>query len=83
VVKIVSAERRDSAIVVPLVAACSVFRLQVPFECIDFFKSKQEIERLLSGVSFCSKQALLWCLKLEIALQSAVLLYSRTTQRKT
>jgi hypothetical protein len=40
----------DSAFLVSLVTACSLFRLQLPFKCINFFE--KEGQRLLSGFSF-------------------------------
>jgi anti-anti-sigma regulatory factor len=38
VVKLISMERMDSAFLGSLLDACSHFRLQLPFECIDFFE---------------------------------------------
>jgi hypothetical protein len=49
VVKLTSVERMDSAILFLLLAAC-LSRLQLPFECINFFK--KESQRLLSRSSF-------------------------------
>jgi hypothetical protein len=44
VVKLISVERMDSAFLVPLLTAYSVFRiqlqLQLPFECINFFEKE-------------------------------------------
>jgi hypothetical protein len=47
VVKLISVERRDSALLGALLVAYSLFRLQL---CINFFKS--ESQRFLSGYSF-------------------------------
>jgi hypothetical protein len=38
VVKLISVERLDTAFLVALVTACSLFRLQLPLECINFFE---------------------------------------------
>jgi hypothetical protein len=46
----------DSALLLPLLTACSLFRLQLPFECINFFE--KESQRLLSGSSFGFKASL-------------------------
>jgi hypothetical protein len=56
VVKLISLERRNSAFLVTLLAACSLFRLQMPFECINF--SKKEVQRILSGSRFGFKASL-------------------------
>jgi hypothetical protein len=44
VVKLISVERMDSAFLVPLLTAYSIFRiqlqLQLPFECINFFEKE-------------------------------------------
>jgi hypothetical protein len=48
----------DSAFLVSLLTACSLFRLQLPFECINFFKKENEGQRLLSGSSFGFKASL-------------------------
>jgi hypothetical protein len=50
VVKLISIERMDSALFFSLLTACSLFRLQLPFDCINYFK--KEGQRLLSGSSF-------------------------------
>jgi hypothetical protein len=39
-VRSISVMRSDSAILGILLAANSIFRLQLPFECIDFFKKE-------------------------------------------
>jgi hypothetical protein len=46
----------DSAFLVTLLTAYSRFRLQLPFECINFFE--KEGKRLLSGSSFGFKASL-------------------------
>jgi hypothetical protein len=48
VVKLISVERMDSAFVLFF---CSLFRLQLPFKCINFFKKEKEGQRFLSGYS--------------------------------
>jgi hypothetical protein len=40
VVKLISVERRYSAFLVSLLAACSLFRLQLPFECINLIEKE-------------------------------------------
>jgi hypothetical protein len=52
VVKLISVEKKrmDSAFLVSLLTACSLFRPQLPFECIYFFE--KEGQRLLSGSRF-------------------------------
>jgi hypothetical protein len=52
VVKLISVEMMDSAFLCVLLTACSLFRLQLPFECIDFFDKEKGSQRLLSGFSF-------------------------------
>jgi hypothetical protein len=48
----------DSAFLVSLLTACSLFRLQLPFECNKFFEKSKEGQRLLSGSSFGFKASL-------------------------
>jgi hypothetical protein len=48
VVKLISVERMDSAFLILI--ACSLFRIQLPFKCINFLK--KEGQRLLFGSSF-------------------------------
>jgi hypothetical protein len=48
----------DSAFLVYLLTACSLFRLQLPFKCINFFEEEKEGQRLLSGSSFGFKSSL-------------------------
>jgi hypothetical protein len=62
----------DSALLGTRFYACSLFRLQFPFKCINFFE--KEGQRLLSASSFGFKASFFCCLNLAIALQSAVLL---------
>jgi hypothetical protein len=56
VVKLISVERREDGFSLPLLTACSLFRLQLPFKCINFFE--KEGQRLLSGSSFGFKASL-------------------------
>jgi hypothetical protein len=65
----------DSAFHGALLTACSLFRLQSPFECINFFEKEKKAKDFFPGPALASKQALLFicCLNLEISLQSAVL----------
>jgi hypothetical protein len=58
VVKLISVERREDGFSLPLLTACSLFSLQLPFECINFFKKNKEGQRLLSGSSFGFKVSL-------------------------
>jgi hypothetical protein len=57
-VKLISVEMMDSAFLGSLLVACSIFRLQLPFECLKFFE--KEGKRLLSssGSSFGFKASL-------------------------
>jgi hypothetical protein len=63
VIKLVSVERMDSAIIFPLLTACSLFRLQLPFKCIKFFEKNKEGQRLLSRSSFGFKKSLFLLIK--------------------
>jgi hypothetical protein len=58
----------DSVFLVSHLAACSLFRLQlqIPFECINFFKKEQKGQREQAFLLFC-------CLNLAIPLQSVIL----------
>jgi hypothetical protein len=58
VVKLISVERMDSAFLVALLTACSLFRLQLPFKCINFFEKNKKGQRLLSRSSFGFKASL-------------------------
>jgi hypothetical protein len=58
VVKLISVEKMDSAFLITLLTVCSLFRLQLPFECINFFKKEKEHQRMLSGSSFGFKASL-------------------------
>jgi hypothetical protein len=51
VVKLISVERIEDGFSLPLLTACSLFRLQLPFECINFFEKNKEDQRLLFGSS--------------------------------
>jgi hypothetical protein len=77
VVKLISVERMHQGFSIPcsLLTACSLFRLQLPFKCINFFKKTEGGQRLLSRSSFGFKASLILfcCLNLAIGLQSAVL----------
>jgi hypothetical protein len=57
VVKLISVERMNSAFFVPLLTACSLFSLQLPFKYIHFFE--KEGQRLLSKSSFGFKASFL------------------------
>jgi hypothetical protein len=46
----------DSVFLVPLLTACSLSRIQLPFKCIHFFE--KEGQRLLSGSNFGFKASL-------------------------
>jgi hypothetical protein len=65
----------NSAFLVALLTACSLFRLQLPFKFIDLFEKEKEGQILLSGSSFGFKSSLVvfLLLNLAISLQSAVL----------
>jgi hypothetical protein len=64
----------DSSFLVALLTACSLFRLQLPFKCINFFeKKKEKAKDFFPGPALASKQAFFCCLNLAIAFQSAVL----------
>jgi hypothetical protein len=58
VVKLISVARREDGFSLPcsLLTTCSLFRLQLPFECINFIE--KEVQRLLSGSSFGFKESL-------------------------
>jgi hypothetical protein len=58
--KLISVERMDSASLGALLTASRLFRLklQLPFECINFFEKKIESQRLLSGSRFGFKASL-------------------------
>jgi hypothetical protein len=58
VVKLISVERREDRFSLPLLTACSLFRLQLPFKCINFFEKEKEVQRLLSRSSFGFKVSL-------------------------
>jgi hypothetical protein len=65
VVKLISVERMDSAFLVALLTACILFRLKLPFECINFFEKEKEGKRLLSGSSFGFKASLFLLFKFD------------------
>jgi hypothetical protein len=56
--KLISVERMDSAFLGALLTACSLFRIQFHFKCINFFEKCKEGQRLLSGSSFGFKASL-------------------------
>jgi hypothetical protein len=58
VVKLISVERREEGFSRALLTACSLFKLQLPFEFINFFKKNKEGQRLLSGSGFGFKVSL-------------------------
>jgi hypothetical protein len=41
-------ERRDTAFIDALLAACTLSRLKLSFECINFFEKEQKSQRSLS-----------------------------------
>jgi hypothetical protein len=54
---LISAQRMDSAFLDVIVPACSRFRLQSPFECMNFFEKENQDQNFFSGPSLASKQA--------------------------
>jgi hypothetical protein len=58
VVKVISVARTKDGFRLPLLTACSLFRLQLPFECINFFEKNKEGQRLLSRSSLVFKASL-------------------------
>jgi hypothetical protein len=54
----------DSDLFLSLLNACILFKLQLPFECINFFE--KEGQRLLSGFSFGFKASLVVFLLFEL-----------------
>jgi hypothetical protein len=58
VVMLISVERMDSAFLGALLTVCSLFRLQLPFKCINFFEKNKEGQRLFSRSSFGFKASL-------------------------
>jgi hypothetical protein len=58
VVKLNSVERMDSAFLCALLTACSLFRIHLPFECINFFKKEAKPQILLSESSFGFKASI-------------------------
>jgi hypothetical protein len=74
VVKFISIERMDSVFLVSPLAACSLFRLQlqIPFECINFFKKEQTGQRLLFGSRFEFKTSLFAFLLLKFGNSSSI-----------
>jgi hypothetical protein len=72
--KLISVERKGAAFLVTFLAAYSLFRHQLSFECIILFENKMKGKDFFPGPVTASKQALLFlcCLNLAIALQSAV-----------
>jgi hypothetical protein len=75
VVKLISVERIDSAFLFPLLTACSPFRFQLPFNCINFFEKEEKAKDFFPGPALASNQALLFlcCLILGIDLKSVML----------
>jgi hypothetical protein len=72
VVELISIERREDGFSLPcsLLTACSLFRLQLPFECINFFE--KEGQRLLSRYSFGFKVSLVLFLLFKFGNRSAI-----------
>jgi hypothetical protein len=56
VVKLISVERMDSAFIIALLTACSLFRLQLPLSAS--ISSKRKAKDFLSGFSFGFKASL-------------------------
>jgi hypothetical protein len=48
----------DSDFFFPLLTVCSLFRIQLPFECIHLFEKKKGGQRILSRSSFGHKASL-------------------------
>jgi hypothetical protein len=63
---------KQERFIFPLLAACSYFMLQIPFEYIDFFKITKESQKLLSGTSFGFKASLFLLIQV-----SCVVLFSQ------
>jgi hypothetical protein len=72
VVKLISVERKEDGFSLPLLTACTLFRLQLPFECIYFFEKETKCKSLLSGSSFGSKVSLVVFLLLKFGNRSAI-----------
>jgi hypothetical protein len=72
VVKLVSVKRIDSAFLFLLLAVCSLLRIQLPFECINFFKKQKESHRCLSGSNFDFKASLVLFLLFQFSNCSAI-----------
>jgi hypothetical protein len=47
-IELISVERMDSAFLGVLLAPCSLFKLQLPFEWINFFKKEKNSQIILS-----------------------------------
>jgi hypothetical protein len=60
----------DSAFLDALLTACSLFRLQLPFKCINFLE--KEGQRLLSGYSFGFKASLVVFLLFKFGIFSGI-----------
>jgi hypothetical protein len=65
VVRLIPVERKEDAFNLHLLTACSIFRLQLPFECIIFCENYMESQRVLSGSSFGFKASLVLFLLFE------------------
>jgi hypothetical protein len=78
VVEFISVERRRYGFSLPstfigdLLASCSLFRLQLPFECINFFREGMKCQRLLSRSSFGFKASLVLFLMFKFGNCSAI-----------
>jgi hypothetical protein len=57
---------REDRFSLPLLTACSLFRLKLPFTCINFFENEKEVQRLLFGSSFDIKASLVLFLLFEL-----------------
>jgi hypothetical protein len=71
-VKLIPVERMNSAFLVSLLTAFSLFRLQLPFERIDFFKTAGNGQRILSRSSFGFKSSHLFFLLFKFGDCSAI-----------
>jgi hypothetical protein len=62
----------DSAFLLTLLTAFILFRLQLPFECIIFFETTEEGQRLLSESNFGFKASLVVFLLFQFGNHSAI-----------
>jgi hypothetical protein len=62
-IKLISVERMDSAFFCALLTDCSLFKLQLPFKCINFPERETTCHRLLSWSSYGFKARLFLLIK--------------------